>query len=89
MEQKAFDDIKLATDHDTLLAYLYFNKFFDIHTDARNYQLGEVISQGGKPIVFYIHKLTGPQTRYTVTEKELLSLVKTSKEFAQFYYVNI
>ena len=43
--------------------------------------MGAVISQDVKPIAFYICKLTGFQTRYIVMEKELLSIVKTLKEF--------
>ena len=43
-EQKAFDDIKHNVAHDTLLAYPYFNKSFDVHTDASYYQLGSVIN---------------------------------------------
>ena len=65
MEQKAFDEIKRSVAQDILLAYLYFNKHFDIHTDVSYYHLGIVISQNGKPIAFYRRKLTGPQTRYT------------------------
>ena len=75
MEQKYSNDIKQAVAHDTLLSYPDFNKRFDIHTDAINYQLEAVISQDGKPIYFYRRKLTGFQTQYTVTEKELLSIV--------------
>ena len=81
LEQKSFDDIKRDFSQDTLLAYPDFNKRFDIHMDAGNYQLGSVIIQNGKPISFYSRKPTGPQTRYTVTEKELLSIVETLKEF--------
>ena len=81
LEQKSFDDIKRDFSQDTLLAYPDFNKRFDIHMDAGNYQLGSVIIQNGQPISFYIRKPTGPQTRYTVTEKELLSIVETLKEF--------
>ena len=81
LEQKAFDDIKRAVSQDTLLLYPDFNQRFDIHTYVRNYHLGAVISQNGKPIPFYSRKLTGPQTRYTVTEKGLLSIVETLKEF--------
>ena len=54
---------------DTLLIYLDFNKRFDIHMDASELQLRAVISQDGKPIAFYVCKLTGPQTLYTVTGK--------------------
>ena len=36
VEHKAFDDIKHALAQDTLLAYTYFNKLFDVHMDARN-----------------------------------------------------
>ena len=41
-----------------------------------------MISQDGKPIDFYRRELTGPQTRYTVTGKELLSIVKNLKKFS-------
>ena len=42
-EKKEFDDIKQYVSQDTLLAYLDFNKRFDINTDASNYQFGPVI----------------------------------------------
>ena len=77
VEQKAFDDIKRAIAQDILLVYLYFNKSFDTHTEASNYQLGAVISQNGKPIDFCSCKLTGLKTRYTVTEKEFLRMFET------------
>ena len=60
MEQKAFDDIKWAVAHNTLLAYPYFNKRFDIPMVSSDYQIGAVISQEGNPIAFYSSKLTGP-----------------------------
>ena len=77
VEQKVFDDIKRVVSQDTLLAYPYFNTRFDIHTDASDYHLGAVIIHNGKQISFYSRKITGPQTWYTVTEKELLSIVET------------
>jgi hypothetical protein len=39
------------------------------------------MSQNGKPIAFYSRKMNGAQQNYTVTEKELLSIVATLKEF--------
>ena len=81
LEYKYFEDIKRAVSQDTSLVYLDFNQIFDIHTDARNYQLGAVISHNSKTIAFYSRKLTGLQTQYTVTEKELLSIVKILKVF--------
>ena len=58
-----------------LLTYLDFNEAFKIHTDASAFQLGAFISQKDKPIDLYIRKITDAQQRYTVTEKELLSIV--------------
>ena len=52
-----------------------------IHTDASDKQLGAVIAQEGKPIVFYSRRLTSVQEKYTVTERELLAIVETLKEF--------
>ena len=79
MEQKVSDEIKRTVARDTLLAYPDFNKHFYICTDASDHKLGAVIIQEGKPIALYSHKWTKTQKRYTVTEKELLSIVKTLK----------
>jgi hypothetical protein len=64
-----------------LLSYPDFNKPFHIHTDASHYQLGAVISQDNCPIAFYSRKLQPAQVRYTTTERELLPIIETLKEF--------
>ena len=79
--KKSFYGIKHAVVYDTSLAYLDFNKRFVIHKYASDYQLGALIIQDIKPIAFYVRKLNSLQTRYTVTENEYLSMVKTLKEF--------
>jgi len=63
------------------LAYPDFTKPNEIYTDASKRQLGSVITQNNKPIAFFSRKLTGAQTRYSVTEIELLAIVETIKEF--------
>ena len=80
-EQKAFETMKRIISRETLLAYPDFTKPFIIHTDASHTQLGAVISQDNRPIAFYSRKLNPAQTRYTTTERELLSIVETLKEF--------
>jgi hypothetical protein len=68
--------------HEVFLSYPDFNKPFHIHTDASHYQLGAVISQNNCPIAFYSRKKLQPaQVRYTTTERELLLIVETLKEF--------
>ena len=61
--------------------YPEFNAPFEIHTDDLKFQLGAVISQKGKPIDFYSRNMNSAQQNYTTTEKELLSMVETLKEF--------
>ena len=78
---EAFRNIKKIISREVMLAYPDFNKPFVIHTDASHSQLGAVISQDNKPIAFYSRKLNPAQTRYTTTERELLSIVETLKEF--------
>ena len=80
-QQKAFELIKKLVSQEVLLAYPDFNELFEIHTDASAYQLGSVISQKGRPIAFYSRKLTSAQQNYTTTERELLAIVETLKEF--------
>jgi hypothetical protein len=78
---KAFNKAKKIVACDVMLVYPDFNKEFVIHTNASHTQLGAMISQDGKPIAFFSRKLNGAQTWYTMTERELLSIVETLKEF--------
>ena len=81
VHQQAFDKMKKIVAREVLLSYPDFNDVFEIHTDASATQLGAVISQKSKPIAFYSRKLNPAQTRYTTTERELLAIVETLKEF--------
>jgi RNase H-like domain found in reverse transcriptase/Reverse transcriptase (RNA-dependent DNA polymerase) len=76
-QEVAFQMAKKIIAREVMLAYPDFGKPFEIHKDASHYQLGVVISQGGKPINFYSCKLNPAQTRYMTTERELLSIVET------------
>ena len=80
-QQTAFENMKKTISREALLAYPDFNKRFDIHTDASHTQLGTVISQDGKPIVFYSRKLNDAQTHYTTMESKLLAIVETLEKF--------
>ena len=50
-----------------------------IYTDSSDRQLGGIITQDNKPLAFYSRKLNLSQINYTVSEKELLSIVETLK----------
>ena len=64
---------------DTLITYPDCNENFKIHTDASYLKLGAIILQKGKSIAFYSRKCTKSQQRYTVAERELLSIIETMK----------
>ena len=81
IHQKAFESIKTMIARDVVLAYPDFSKKFVIYTDASKRQLGAVITQDNRPIAFFSRKLNSAQTKYSITELELLSIVETLKEF--------
>jgi RNase H-like domain found in reverse transcriptase/Reverse transcriptase (RNA-dependent DNA polymerase) len=81
LHSKAFNLMKNIVSKETLLSYPDFSIPFDVYTDASHTQLGAVICQANKPIAFYSRKLNPAQTRYTTTERELLAIVETLKEF--------
>jgi len=79
--QVAFNDMKKLVARDVMLAYPDFSAPFVIYTDASDRQLGGVITQKNRPLAFYSRKLNSAQRNYTTTERELLSIVETLKEF--------
>jgi hypothetical protein len=81
IHQIAFDNVKTTIAKQVVLAYPDFTKRFDIYTDASTKQLGSVITQDNMPIAFFSRKLSGAQSKYTLTVLELLVIVETLKEF--------
>ncbi len=81
IHQQAFDNVKAAIVKETVLAYPVFFKPFEIYTDNSSTQLGAVITQDNRPIVFFSRKLSETQQKYSVMEIELLVIVETLKEF--------
>ena len=79
--QQAFYKMHLLMAADALAAYPNHNKQFNKYTDTSDFQLGACITQEGRPVGYFSHKLTKSQQNYTKMEKEMLSIVATLKEF--------
>jgi hypothetical protein len=63
------------------LVYPDYSKVFEAYTNASSKQLGAVISQENRPIAFFSWKLFTTQCKYSVTQIELIAIVKILKEF--------
>ena len=61
--------------YETLLSYPDQTITFTVHTDASDKQLGGVIINNNKPIALLSRRLIKTQHNYTMTEKELLTIV--------------
>ncbi len=81
IHQIAFDNVKTTIAKEVVLAHPDFTKPLEIYTDAFTKQLGVVITQENRPFAFFSWKLSGSQSKYTVTKLELLAIVETLKEF--------
>ncbi len=77
MHQTAFENIKTTIAKDVVLAYPDYSQGFEIYTDSSKFQLGAVITQNNRPLAFFSRKLSKAQQKYSVTEQELLAIVKT------------
>ncbi len=75
------DYVKAAITKEVVLAYPDLSKSFKIYMDASATQLGVLIAQDNRPIVFFSRKLSKMQQKYSVTKIELLAMVETLKEF--------
>ena len=76
--KKTFEHMKKSISRETLFVFSNVSKLFVIHKDAR--KVGVVISQDNKAAAFYSRKLNPAQVNYTMTERELLSIVETLKQ---------
>ncbi|KAF9754381.1 Retrovirus-related Pol polyprotein from transposon gypsy, partial [Nosema granulosis] len=70
----------------TLLNYPNPNDTFTLNTDASENGLGAALTQGKNLIGLYSYKLKGAETRYTIMEKELLSIIKALSQFKNIIF---
>lgn len=83
-EQRSFRMLKEAFLEHGVLRYPDFAQEFEVHTDASNVAIGAEIRQHGKLVSTASRKLTGPETRYSVTEREALAIVWALKTFRHY-----
>ncbi len=81
VHQRAFDHVKATIAKDVALVFRDYSKVFEMYTDASSKQLGTVITQDNRPIVFFSWKLSNMQHKYSITKIELLAIVETLKDF--------
>ena len=73
--QEAFHKVKQAIADATTLAIANPDQPFTVSTDASDFAIGAVLSQGDKPVAFESRKLSPAERKYPVHEKELLAVI--------------
>lgn len=73
-----------------ILQYPDFSRDFILTTDASNFAIGSVLSQGDLPndlpIAYASRSLNKAESHYSTTEKELLAIVWSCKHFRPYLY---
>lgn len=82
----AFFTCKELITNAPVLIYPDFTKTFHLTTDASNIALGSVLSQNNHPIAFYSRTLNSAERNYSTIEKELLSIVESTKHFRPYLF---
>jgi len=88
--QNAFENLKFALISKPILQFPEFKKTFLITTDASNYALDCVLSQGeigqDRPIAYASRVLNDSEINYSTIEKECLGIVFAIKPFGPYVW---
>lgn len=87
---ECFQKCKQILIRDPILMYPDFSKDFILTTDASDFAIGAVLSQGtpgkDRPVAYASRTLNKTEERYSTTEKELLAIVWAVKHFKPYLY---
>lgn len=87
---KCFEHCKNLLCNDPILQYPDFEKPFNLTTDASNYALGAILSQGAigsdRPVCYASRTLSETEQKYSTIEKELLAIVWATKYFRPYLF---
>ncbi|XP_049878826.1 uncharacterized protein LOC126375782 [Pectinophora gossypiella] len=87
-QQKAFDELKKKLTSAPVLVQADYSKPFVIRTDASDYALGAVLTQGDgieeHPIEYSSRLLTSAERKYSTTEREALAVVWAVEKYRPY-----
>lgn len=87
---KTFDLCKSILTNDPILKYPDFSKPFVLTTDASNFAIGAVLSQGqigsDLPVAYASRTLNPAECNYSTIDKELLAVVWATKYFRPYLF---
>lgn len=86
MQKYSLETIKQKLCETVELYQPNFNKPFELTTDASNFAIGAVLSQGKNPITFISRTLSQTEQNYATNEKELLAIVWALQKLRNFLY---
>lgn len=85
--QTAFDSLKQRVTSPPVLAFPDFSKPFILQTDSSEFALGAVLmNHDRRPIAFLSRSLKKEERNYHITDKELLAIVWSIKEFENYLF---
>ena len=89
-QEKSFEILKNCLCEQPILQFPDFEKPFNVTTDASNFAIGAVLSQGDYPkdfpVAYASRCLNSAETNYSVIERELLAIVWTVRYFRPYLY---
>lgn len=89
-QQEAFNTLRIKLISEPILKYPDFSKEFLLTTDASNFAIGAILSQGDigsdLPIAYSSRTLNKAESNYSTTERELLAIVWATNHFRPYLY---
>lgn len=82
--KRAFKTLKEAVVKEPELALPDHTKAYEVHTDASDYAVGEVLMQEEHPIAFESRKLNDTERRHTVKEKKMTAVVHSLRTWRHY-----
>jgi transposase InsO family protein len=89
-QQKAFDALRKVLSYEPRLIYPDFSRPFIVACDASTKAIGAILSQeqdgGERPVAYCSRQLNHAESKYSITELELLALLFAVKQFRCYLY---
>lgn len=89
-QRETFLKLKKTLTSEDVLIYPDFSKEFNLTTDASDYAIGAVLSQGpigkDRPITFISRTLNSAEENYAVNEKEMLAIIWSLQKLRNYLY---